>query len=215
MHAALALSGAVVAEGLPGPAFARHMLAVDPPHLTRLRRLASARVHPERVDALEPRIQSIVDDMLDAIEARGADTGGSGREVRVPVAVHGDLRAARELGVVERGVGARAQQGHVAGGCGRPHPRRRTVAPRASSASARPTSCSSALEQRFVDTAEPARPHARLRRRPGRRQGARPQPPRPRRSAASASSAATGGWSPARQARGRRTGSRPTTCRRA
>ena len=30
MHAALAHSGEVVAEGLPGPAFARHMLAVDP-----------------------------------------------------------------------------------------------------------------------------------------------------------------------------------------
>src|SRR5690606_41373652 len=31
MHAALARSGEVVAEGLPGPALARHMLAVDPP----------------------------------------------------------------------------------------------------------------------------------------------------------------------------------------
>ena len=35
MHAALARDGAVVAEGLPGPAFARHMLSVDPPdHLS-------------------------------------------------------------------------------------------------------------------------------------------------------------------------------------
>jgi cytochrome P450 len=42
MHAALARDGAVVAEGLPGPAFARHMLSVDPPDHTRLRRLASA-----------------------------------------------------------------------------------------------------------------------------------------------------------------------------
>ncbi len=38
MHAALALGGGVVAEGLPGPEFARHMLAVDPPDHTRLRR---------------------------------------------------------------------------------------------------------------------------------------------------------------------------------
>ena len=30
MHAALARDGAVVADGLPGPAFARHMLSVDP-----------------------------------------------------------------------------------------------------------------------------------------------------------------------------------------
>jgi cytochrome P450 len=42
MHAALARDGAVVAEGLPGPAFARHMLSADPPDHTRLRRLASA-----------------------------------------------------------------------------------------------------------------------------------------------------------------------------
>ena len=34
MHAALARDGAVVAEGLPGPAFARHMLSVDPPDHT-------------------------------------------------------------------------------------------------------------------------------------------------------------------------------------
>jgi cytochrome P450 len=40
MHAALARSGEVVAEGLPGPALARHMLTVDPPDHTRLRRLA-------------------------------------------------------------------------------------------------------------------------------------------------------------------------------
>jgi hypothetical protein len=42
MHAALARDGAVVAEGLPGPAFARHMLSVDPPDHTRLRTLAAA-----------------------------------------------------------------------------------------------------------------------------------------------------------------------------
>jgi hypothetical protein len=35
MHAALARDGAVVAPGLPGPAFARHMLSVDPPDHTR------------------------------------------------------------------------------------------------------------------------------------------------------------------------------------
>ena len=40
MHAALARSGEIVAEGLPGPALARHMLSVDPPDHTRLRRLA-------------------------------------------------------------------------------------------------------------------------------------------------------------------------------
>ena len=48
MHAALASGGDVVAEGLPGPAFARHMLTVDPPDHTRLRRLVSAAFSPRR-----------------------------------------------------------------------------------------------------------------------------------------------------------------------
>ena len=43
MQAALAASSEVVAEGLPGPAFARHMLNVDPPDHTRLRRLVARR----------------------------------------------------------------------------------------------------------------------------------------------------------------------------
>ena len=59
-----------------------------------------------------------------------------------------------------------------------------------------------ALEERFVDSAKddpqrhrpPARPDAGLRRRPGRRQGARAQPLRPPGHASSASSAATGAW---------------------
>jgi cytochrome P450 len=72
MHAALAHSGEVVAEGLPGPAFARHMLAVDPPHHTRLRRLAMP-APPMRVAALEPRVRSIVDDLLDDLQVRDAD----------------------------------------------------------------------------------------------------------------------------------------------
>src|SRR5215470_14556607 len=50
-HAALARDGAVVAEGLPGPAFARHMLSVDPPDHTRLRRLASAAFSRRRIEA--------------------------------------------------------------------------------------------------------------------------------------------------------------------
>ena len=73
MHAALALGGAVVAEGLPGPAFARHMLSVDPPDHTRLRRLVSVAFTPRRVEQLRPRVQAVVDDLLDAIAARGPD----------------------------------------------------------------------------------------------------------------------------------------------
>jgi cytochrome P450 len=71
MHAALARDGAVVAEGLPGPAFARHMLSVDPPDHTRLRRLASAAFSRPRMAGLRPRVQAIVDGLLDDLEARG------------------------------------------------------------------------------------------------------------------------------------------------
>jgi cytochrome P450 len=70
MHAALALGGGVVAEGLPGPEFARHMLAVDPPDHTRLRRLVSSAFSMRRVEALRPRVQAIVDDLLDHLADR-------------------------------------------------------------------------------------------------------------------------------------------------
>ena len=71
MHAALTHDGAVVAEGLPGPAFARHMLSVDPPDHTRLRTLASAAFSRPRVTALRPRVQAIVDALLDELDGRG------------------------------------------------------------------------------------------------------------------------------------------------
>ena len=73
MHAALATGGGVVAEGLPGPSFARHMLSVDPPDHSRLRRLVSSAFTPRRVEALRPRVQAIVDDLLDAVAAAGPD----------------------------------------------------------------------------------------------------------------------------------------------
>ena len=71
MHAALARSGEVVAEGLPGPALARHMLAVDPPDHTRLRRLAAPAFSRRRVDGLEDRVRAIVAQLLDGLAARG------------------------------------------------------------------------------------------------------------------------------------------------
>ncbi len=74
MHAALATGAGVVAEGLPGPAFARHMLTVDPPDHTRLRRLVSAAFSARRVEALRARIQAITDDLLDDIAQQGPDT---------------------------------------------------------------------------------------------------------------------------------------------
>jgi cytochrome P450 len=67
MHAALARSGAVVAEGLPGPELARHMLAVDPPDHTRLRHLVSSAFSTRTVERLVPRVQGIVDRLLDVL----------------------------------------------------------------------------------------------------------------------------------------------------
>jgi cytochrome P450 len=73
MHAALASGGGVVTEGLPGADFARHMLAVDPPDHSRLRRLVSGAFSPRRIEGLRSRTQAIVDDLLDDVAARGPD----------------------------------------------------------------------------------------------------------------------------------------------
>jgi cytochrome P450 len=73
MHAALASGSEVVAEGLPGPEFARHMLTVDPPDHTRLRGLVSSAFSPRRIEALRPRVQTISDSLLDDIESIGPD----------------------------------------------------------------------------------------------------------------------------------------------
>lgn len=73
MVAALADDPDVVAEGLPGPAFSRHMLHVDPPDHTRLRRLVAKAFLPSRVAALEPRIQAVADDLLDHLGAQGPE----------------------------------------------------------------------------------------------------------------------------------------------
>jgi cytochrome P450 len=73
LHAALSSGGEVVAAGLPGPDFARHMLVVDPPDHTRLRRLVSAAFSKKRIESLRPRVQQLVDELLDDIAAQGAD----------------------------------------------------------------------------------------------------------------------------------------------
>jgi cytochrome P450 len=71
MLAALQDNGDVVAEGLPGPAFSRHMLNVDPPDHTRLRRLVSRAFVPGRIAALEPAIQAIASNLLDDLDSAG------------------------------------------------------------------------------------------------------------------------------------------------
>ena len=71
MLAALKDNGDVVAGGLPGPEFSRHMLNVDPPDHTRLRRLVSRAFVPSRVAALEPAIRAIADSLLDQLGSAG------------------------------------------------------------------------------------------------------------------------------------------------
>jgi cytochrome P450 len=71
MLAALEDNGDVVAEGLPGPEFSRHMLNVDPPDHTRLRRLVSRAFVPSRVAALEPAVRAIAGNLLDELDGAG------------------------------------------------------------------------------------------------------------------------------------------------
>jgi cytochrome P450 len=73
MLAALQDNSEVVAEGLPGPEFSRHMLNVDPPDHTRLRRLVSRAFVPPRVAALEPAIRAIAEGLLDELARAGLE----------------------------------------------------------------------------------------------------------------------------------------------
>ena len=84
----------VVAEGLPGPAFSRHMLNVDPPNHTRLRRLVARAFAPSRVAALEPAVRNAAEDLVDELAAGGTDTAVdlvSGFAQPLPFQVIGDL----------------------------------------------------------------------------------------------------------------------------
>jgi cytochrome P450 len=93
MLAALEDNGDVVAEGLPGPEFSRHMLNVDPPDHTRLRRLLSRAFVPSRVAALQPAIRAIARNLLDEL---GAGAGAAvdlieGYAYPLPFGVIGEL----------------------------------------------------------------------------------------------------------------------------
>lgn len=71
--AALDEDPGVVDPGLPGPALARHMMNLDPPDHTRLRRLVARAFAPTRVAALEPSIEQITDELLDDLAAAGPE----------------------------------------------------------------------------------------------------------------------------------------------
>jgi cytochrome P450 len=53
----------------------RHLLAVDPPDHSRLRRLVAIPFTPKFIEGLRPRVRVIADTLLDAVEARADETG--------------------------------------------------------------------------------------------------------------------------------------------
>src|SRR4051794_34907071 len=73
MVTALAGDPDVADPGLPGPALAHHMMNLDPPDHTRLRRLTARAFLPSRIAELERAVQQLVDDLLDDLEASGPD----------------------------------------------------------------------------------------------------------------------------------------------
>ncbi|WP_395294606.1 cytochrome P450 [Kitasatospora hibisci] len=61
--------------GIPGERQANlmtHLLNIDPPDHTRLRRLVSKAFTPRRVAAFEPRVQQLTDRLIDGFAARGS-----------------------------------------------------------------------------------------------------------------------------------------------
>jgi cytochrome P450 len=74
MVAALDQDPEVADAGLPGPDYARHMLAVDGEDHARLRHLVSRAFAPSRINALEPAIHRIAHRLLDQLPASGPET---------------------------------------------------------------------------------------------------------------------------------------------
>ncbi|MBW5425309.1 cytochrome P450 [Streptomyces sp. BG9H] len=69
--------------GIPGERKAElmtHLLNIDPPDHTRLRRLVSKAFTPRRVAEFAPRVQELTDALIDAIlDKQGAEGGGAGK----------------------------------------------------------------------------------------------------------------------------------------
>lgn len=91
MLAALDGDPDVVAEGLPGPAFSRHMLNVDPPDHTRLRRLVARAFVPSRVAALEPAVRTVAEGLVDDLRGPGTVDLVEGFAQPLPFRVIGEL----------------------------------------------------------------------------------------------------------------------------
>jgi len=70
---ALAVRPEIVAPGFAHPLFGHHMLSSDGDDHARLRRLVSGAFSTARMVALRPRVQAIVDGLLDELEGLPAD----------------------------------------------------------------------------------------------------------------------------------------------
>jgi cytochrome P450 len=115
--------------GIPGEhrsGIAAHLLNLDPPDHTRLRRLVSKAFTPRRIADFEPSIRRIADELLDACERTARDGDGTVDLIRgyacpLPVAVILEMLGVPAedqaifhewaFGVVDRGGGARGGVG--------------------------------------------------------------------------------------------------------
>ena len=68
-----------------------NMLNSDPPEHSRLRRLVTQAFTPRRIQALQPRVQDIVESLLDRIAPRGSTEFIGDFALRLPLTVIGDL----------------------------------------------------------------------------------------------------------------------------
>src|SRR3954447_12031964 len=68
-----------------------NMLNSDPPEHTRLRRLVTQAFTPRRIEAMRPRVEAIVEGLLDRIAPKGTTDFVDEFALRLPLAVIGDL----------------------------------------------------------------------------------------------------------------------------
>lgn len=90
----LAVRPDLLPTGLAHPLFGHHMLAADGEDHSRLRRLIGGAFTPGRVAALGPRVQAIVDELLDRLEQAPAGAPVdlvAGFTVPLPMTVIGEL----------------------------------------------------------------------------------------------------------------------------
>ena len=77
--------------GIPGERSAdlmTHLLNIDPPDHTRLRRLVSKAFTPRRASEFAPRVQQLTDELVDAILAGGTGTADLIHELAFPLPIY-------------------------------------------------------------------------------------------------------------------------------